>query len=151
MAQSEVKEKVKTKIVKEKNLERAWFLIDVKDKVLGRIASEIATVLMGKNKPSWQPQSDTGDNVVIINAAKVAVTGRKEEQKKYYRYSGYPGGLKVETLKALRERKPEDIIYHAVAGMLPKNKLGRAMIKKLYVYPGEKHQHNAQNPQKLGD
>ena len=109
----------------------------------------MAILLMGKNKPTWQPNLDTGDNVIITNAAKISVTGRKEGQKKYFRYSGYPGGLKSQTLDKLRAEKPEDIIYHAVSGMLPKNRLGAAMLKKLFVYPGENHHHEAQKPQKL--
>lgn len=147
MIETPVKEKKKAKT--QKLEERAWYLIDVKNRVLGRIATRVAIVLMGKNKPTWQPNLDTGDNVVIINAAKISVSGRKEEQKKYYRYSGYPGGLRVETLKKLRERKPEDIIYHAVSGMLPKSRLGRAMLKKLFVYPQDSHPHEAQSPQNL--
>src|SRR4030067_2195752 len=103
--------------------ERNWYLVDVKNKVLGRVATRVATFLMGKNKLTWQPNLDTGDNVVIINAAKIAVTGRKESQKKYFRYSGYPGGLKSQTLDKLRATRPEDIIYHAVRGMLPKTPL----------------------------
>ena len=144
----QVKEKVKKQDSQPKS-EAVWYLVDARDKVLGRMATKIATVLMGKHKPAWQPYLDMGDSVIIINAAKVAVTGRKEEQKKYYRYSGYPGGLKTETLKDLRERKPTDIIYHAVKGMLPKTRLGAAMIKKLFVYPGEKHHHEAQKPKVL--
>ena len=128
---------------------KTWYLIDAKDKILGRLSSQVAKILMGKHKPTWQPHIDMGDNVIIINAAKVAVTGRKEEQKLYYRYSGYPGGLKTENLATLRQRKPEAIIYHAIKGMLPKNRLGAAMLKKLYVYPGEDHPHDAQKPQEL--
>ena len=128
---------------------KTWYLIDAKDKILGRLSSQVAKILMGKHKPTWQPHIDMGDNVIIINAAKVAVTGRKEEQKLYYRYSGYPGGLKTENLAALRQRKPEAIVYHAIKGMLPKNRLGAAMLKKLYVYPGEDHPHDAQKPQEL--
>src|SRR3989344_7699272 len=129
--------------------ERNWYLVDVNNKVLGRMATRVAILLMGKNKPTWQPNLDTGDNVIITNAAKISVTGRKEGQKKYFRYSGYPGGLKSQTLDKLRAEKPEDIIYHAVSGMLPKNRLGAAMLKKLFVYPGENHHHEAQKPQKL--
>ena len=142
--------KVQTKQKQPKYLpSKTWYLVDVKNKILGRLSSQVAKILMGKHKPTWQPHIDTGDNVIIINAAKVAVTGRKEEQKLYYRYSGYPGGLKTENLAALRQRKPEAIIYHAIKGMLPKNRLGAAMIKKLYVYPGEDHPHDAQKPQEL--
>ena len=144
MVTTEVREK---KITKTKEPEeRNWYLVDVKNKVLGRVATRVATFLMGKNKLTWQPNLDTGDNVVIINAAKIAVTGRKESQKKYFRYSGYPGGLKSQTLDKLRATRPEDIIYHAVRGMLPKNRLGAAMLKKLFVYPGETHPHEAQKP-----
>ena len=132
-----------------KQSERSWYLVDAKDQILGRVAAKVATILMGKHKITWQPHQDAGDIVVITNAAKVAVSGRKEEQKIYYRYSGYPGGLRTENLKSLRERKPQDIIYHAVEGMLPRNRLGRAMIKKLYVYLGEDHPHEAQSPIKL--
>lgn len=139
--------------LKEKNTEtkaeRIWYIVNAKGKVLGRLATRIAIILMGKNKPLWQPYLDMGDNVVVINAAKIATTGRKEEQKKYFRYSGYPGGLRVETLGDLRKRKPEDIISHAVSGMLPKNRLGAAMIKKLFVYPGDTHPHEAQKPREL--
>src|SRR4030066_912547 len=147
MVTTEVREK---KITKTKEPEeRNWYLVDVKNKVLGRVATRVATFLMGKNKLTWQPNLDTGDNVVIINAAKIAVTGRKEGQKKYFRYSGYPGGLKSQTLDKLRTEKPEDIVYHAVGGMLPKNRLGAAMLKKLFVCPGENHHHEAKRPQKL--
>ena len=138
---------------KEKNVEakaeRGWYIVNAKGKVLGRLATRIAVILMGKNKPSWQPHQDTGDNVIVTNATKIAITGRKEEQKQYFRYSGYPGGLRTETLADLRKRKPEDIIRHAVSGMLPKNRLGSAMIKKLFVYPGEDHPHEAQKPREL--
>jgi large subunit ribosomal protein L13 len=139
--------------LKEKNAEtkaeRIWYTVNAKGKVLGRLATRIAIILMGKNKPLWQPHLDVGDNVIVINAAKIATTGRKEEQKKYFRYSGYPGGLRVETLGDLRKRKPEDIIRHAVSGMLPKNRLGAAMIKKLFVYPDDTHPHEAQKPREL--
>lgn len=128
---------------------KQWFLINAKDKVIGRLASKIATILLGKNKVSYLPYKDSGDYVVVINAAKVASTGKKEEKKNYYRYSGYPGGLKTETLKTLRVRKPEMIIEHSVSGMLPKTRLGKAILKKLYVYPGEKHPHEAQKVEEL--
>lgn len=125
---------------------RQWYFVDAKGKILGRLATRIATVLMGKHKPTWLPYLDRGDNVIVINSAKVEVTGRKEENKKYYRYSGYPGGLKVETMDKVREKNPNLLISHAVKGMMPKSRLGKAMIKKLYVYPGEKHPHDAQKP-----
>lgn len=142
--------KVETNKKTEKRKEqRNWYLIDVEGRVLGRLATRIAKILMGKDKPSWQPYLDGGDYVVVVNAKKVKVTGNKEEQKKYYRYSGYPGGLKVESLKHLRARKPQDIIYHAVKGMLPRTRLGAAMIKKLYIYADDKHPHKSQDPQNI--
>ena len=133
---------------KDKN-ERDWYLINAKNKVLGRLSTQIAKILMGKEKTEFVRYLDKGDNLVVINAAKIAVSGNKEEDKKYYRYSGYPSGLKVTNLATLREKRPEDIIYHSVSGMLPKNKLGKSMIKKLHVYPRENHPHEAQNPQEL--
>jgi len=145
-------EKSKGKILKKENKEiqkRRWFVIDAKGKIIGRLATKIAKLLLGKGKVSYLPYKDSGDYVVVLNAAKVAVTGRKELNKKYYRYSGYPGGLKEKTLKTLREEKPEEIIRHAVAGMLPKTKLGKQVIKKLYIYPGEKHPHDAQKVEPL--
>lgn len=126
-----------------------WYLIDAKNKIVGRLSTKVAKLLMGKDKIGFLKYMDKGDAVVVINASEVAVTGNKESDKKYYRYSGYPGGLKETTLEKLRKRKPEYIIYHAVAGMLPKNKLGKSMIKKLYIYPKEEHPHEAQRPQEL--
>ncbi len=134
----------KKKISKKPEVVKRWFIIDAKGKVIGRLSSTIATLLLGKNKVSYLPYKDSGDYVVVVNAAKISSTGRKEERKFYYRYSGYPGGLKTESLKTLRVRKPEMILEHAVSGMLPKNRLGKAVIKKLYIYPGEKHPHQAQ-------
>ena len=132
-----------------KNTQKTWYLIDAKGKILGRLSTEIAKILMGKDKAGFVRYLDSGDNVVVINASKIAVSGNKEVAKKYYRYSGYPSGLKVTNLENLRERKPQDIIYHAVSGMLPKNRLGRSMIKKLYVYPRGEHPHEAQTPKEL--
>lgn len=128
---------------------KKWFVIDAKGMVIGRLSTKIATLLLGKNKASYLPYKDSGDYVVVVNAAKVASTGKKEDRKFYYRYSGYPGGLKTENLKTLRVRRPELIIEHAVSGMLPKTKLGKAVIKKLYVYPGEKHPHEAQKVEEI--
>lgn len=145
MAEVQTKKKIETKHTAR---DRKWFLVDASGQILGRLSTRIATLLMGKNKIDWQPYLDTGDYVIVINAKEIEVTGAKEENKNYYRYSGYPGGLKVENLKSLRKRKPEDIIYHAVKGMLPKTRLGRAMIKKFYVYPGSSHGHEAQKPVK---
>ncbi len=122
-----------------KNIQRNWHLIDAKDKTLGRLAVEVAKLLRGKNKINFVPYLDQGDYVVLINAALVKVTGKKENQKIYYRHSGYPGGLKSETLGKLRVRRPEEILRHAVVGMLPKGSLGRSMITKLYIFKGEKH------------
>ncbi|MEX0622222.1 MAG: 50S ribosomal protein L13 [Candidatus Woykebacteria bacterium] len=148
MVQATQETKIK-KEAKSKTVERDWLLIDAKNKVLGRLSTRIAIFLMGKHKPNWQPYLDVGDNVIVLNAAKVSVTGKKGKQKEYFRYSGYPGGLKRETFEKLQNRKPEEIIRHAVAGMLPKNKLGAAMIKKLFIYPREAHPHEAQKPKEL--
>lgn len=130
-------------------MEKKWYIIDADGKILGRLATRIATILRGKQKPEFTPNVDMGDYVICINASKVKVTGRKETQKIYTRYTGYPGGLKKTTLKEMRAKKPEEIIYHAVKGMLPKGPLGRKIIKKLKVYPESKHPHKAQNPVEL--
>ena len=130
-------------------VERKWYVVDAEGKNLGRLASEIAKVLRGKNKPIYTSFVDTGDYVIVINADKIAVTGKKLDQKKYYHHTGYIGGLKEITLKRLLETKPEAVITHAVKGMLPKNTLGRNMIKKLHVYAGSKHNHAAQKPEVL--
>ena len=138
----------KTYSAREKDIQRAWHLIDVSDKVLGRAASQIAILLKGKHKPTYTPSIDTGDHVVVINAAKVKVTGTKEENKKYYRHprAGFPGALKTTTLRDLRQRHPEDVIVNAVRRMMPRNALGRQMMTKLKVYPGAEHPHVAQKP-----
>lgn len=128
-----------TNSVSAKDIKRNWKLIDAKDKILGKVAVEAATMLMGKNKPSYVPYLDMGDFVVVINAASVQVTGKKSSQKTYARHSGYPGGLKVETLSKLKERRPQEVIRHAVWGMVPKGKLGRQMIKKLHIFSGSTH------------
>lgn len=122
-------------------VKRAWHLIDLKDKTLGRTASEIAQLLMGKAKPYFVRNMDCGDYVVIVNAKEVAVTGNKEELKQYYNYSGYPGGLRVRTLREMRARKPEEIITHAVKGMLPQNKLRDLMLTRLFVFAGPEHKY----------
>lgn len=122
-----------------KEIKRNWQLIDAKNQILGKVSANIATMLSGKNKPNFVPYLDMGDNVVVINAAKVKVTGKKELQKKYVRHSGYPGGLTVRTLATVREERPEELITHAVKGMIPKTKLGRQMIKKLHVFAGSDH------------
>jgi len=140
---------MRTAVAKKQDIERKWYLIDASDKTLGRLASKVAKILMGKNKSVWTPNVDTGDFVVIVNASKVKVTGRKLDDKTYYRHSGYLGGLKKETLRSLMDRKPETVVTLAVRGMLPKTKLGRQMIKKLKVYRGGEHPHKAQNPEQI--
>ncbi len=131
------------------DVKRHWYLVDAEGKTLGRLASEIAKILRGKHKPIYTPHVDCGDFVIVVNAEKVRVTGRKEEQKNYYRHSGYPGGLKVVPLWKMRNTHPERIIEHAVRGMLPKGPLGRRMLRKLKVYAGPEHPHAAQKPEKL--
>lgn len=138
---------MKSYIAKPAEVERKWYVIDAEDKTLGKIASEVASILRGKKKPIYTPHVDTGDYVIVINAEKVRVTGKKEEQKIYKSHSGYPGGLKETTLRELRAKKLEEIIRHAVKGMMPKGKLGRQMFKKLKVYAGPEHPHTAQNPE----
>ena len=130
-------------------IERKWYVVDAADKTLGRLAAEVATVLRGKNKPIYTPHVDTGDYVIIINAEKIKVTGNKLNDKVYYHHTGYAGGLKQITLKELLAKKPEGVIAHAVKGMLPKNALGRAMFKKLFIYAGPEHKHAAQKPEVL--
>jgi|TARA_B100000678_G_scaffold100335_1_gene83751 large subunit ribosomal protein L13 len=126
-----------------------WYLVDATDKVLGRLATQIATRLRGKHKPEYTPHVDTGDHIVIVNAAKIRVTGDKINQKKYYRHTGYPGGIKETVLSDELENNPERVIERAVKGMLPKNSLGRAMFRKLRVYAGPDHSHQAQQPKAL--
>lgn len=138
-----------TQSPKLKQIEREWLLIDAKNQILGRLSSEISGLLSGKDKVYYSPNLDCGDFVVVINAKEIKVNGDKEKQKKYYRYSGYPGGLKETTLGKLRKERPEEIIKHAVAGMLPKTKLGKEIIKKLHLYSGSEHPHNAQKPRKV--
>jgi len=137
---------LKTYAVKASEIERRWWLVDASDQTLGRLATRVATLLEGKHKPTYSPHLDTGDHVVVVNAAKVRVTGNKLEQKTYYRHSNYPGGLKEESLARLLARRPELVIERAVKGMLPQNRLGRAMFKKLKVYGGPEHPHAAQQP-----
>ena len=140
---------VKEEILKPEILDKRWYVIDATDQRLGRLASEVANILRGKNKPIYTPHMDTGDFVIVINAEKVVVTGRKSSQKLYRRHSGRPGGMKVETFEKLQKRIPERIIEKAVKGMLPKNALGRQLFTKLKVYPGPNHPHEAQKPQEL--
>ena len=130
-------------------IERKWYVVDATDKTLGRLSSQIASVLRGQNKPTYTPSMDTGDFVIVINADKIKVTGKKMDQKIYYRHSDYVGGMKEATLKEMMAKKPEDVIKLAVKGMLPKGPLGRQMIKKLHVYAGAEHAHAAQKPEVL--
>jgi large subunit ribosomal protein L13 len=139
----------KTYLPPQDSLERTWYVVDATDQRLGRLASEIAKVLRGKNKPEFTPSMDTGDFVIVVNAEKIAVTGKKREQKVYRRHSGRPGGMKLESFAKLQSRLPERIIEHAVKGMLPKNTLGRKLFTKLKVYAGPDHPHEAQKPQTL--
>ncbi|PLX69197.1 MAG: 50S ribosomal protein L13 [Denitrovibrio sp.] len=140
---------MKTYWAKPDEIEQKWFLVDADNKILGRLASEVAVRLMGKHKPTYTPSIDTGDFIVVVNAEKFAVTGAKMEDKKYYRHSGYLGGIKERTLKEQLEKKPEEVIRMAVRRMLPKTKMGRAMLKKLKIYTGSEHPHAAQSPEVL--
>jgi large subunit ribosomal protein L13 len=139
----------KTYSPKPGDINRVWHVVDATDLPLGRLASEVASILRGKHKPTYAPHVDGGDFVIVVNAEKVAVTSNKSQTKIYYRHSGFPGGIKAETFENLRERRPEAIIERAVTGMLPKNKLGRQMARKLKVYAGPDHPHVAQGPQTL--
>ena len=130
-------------------IERKWYVIDAQGQTLGRLSSEIAKILRGKNKPTYTPFIDTGDNVIVVNAEKIKVTGKKMDQKIYYKHSDYPGGMRETTLKEMLEKKPTDVITLAVKGMLPKGPLGRTMIEKLHVYAGAEHPHAAQKPEAL--
>lgn len=138
---------MKSYIAKPQEVEHKWYVIDAEGKTLGKLASEATSILRGKKKPIYTPHVDCGDYVIVVNAEKVHVTGKKETDKIYKSYSGYPGGLKEITLGEMREKKPEEIIRHAIKGMMPKGKLGRQMYKKLKVYAGSEHPHAAQNPE----
>ena len=141
--------KMKSFIAKPKEIERKWYVVDAEGKTLGRMAAEIAMVLRGKRKPIYTPHVDCGDYVIVINAEKVEVTGKKRKEKIYKRHTGYPGGLRETTFEKLQAKKPEEIIRHAVKGMLPDGRLGRQMFKKLKVYAGPEHNHAAQKPEEL--
>ena len=140
---------MKTYLTPVKEIERKWFVVDAESQVLGRIASEIATRLRGKHKPTYSTFMDNGDYIVVVNAEKVRLTGKKLTDKVYYHHTGYIGGIKGITAEELLEKKPTDLIFKAVKGMLPKNSLGRAQLKKLKVYAGVEHPHEAQQPEKL--
>ena len=138
---------MKTFVAKEHEIEKKWFLVDAEDRILGRLATQIATRLRGKHKPIFTPHADTGDFVVVINADKVSLTGNKWDNKMYYRHTGYMGGIKQISARKLMEKKPDQVLYMAVKRMLPKNSLGRRQLKKLKIYAGSEHPHTAQNPQ----
>ncbi|HHY29841.1 MAG TPA: 50S ribosomal protein L13 [Syntrophaceticus sp.] len=138
---------MRTYMAKPDEVQRKWYLIDAEDKTLGRLATEVARILRGKHKPTFTPHIDTGDHVIVVNAEKVKVTGNKFKDKQYYRHTGYPGGLKVINFAALISKKPEQVIEKAVWGMIPHNRLGRSVIKKLRVYRGPNHPHAAQSPE----
>ncbi|MCL6495260.1 MAG: 50S ribosomal protein L13 [Ignavibacterium sp.] len=138
-----------TKFIKSEDADKKWYLVDAKDQVLGRLASQIAKIIRGKNKPTFTPNMDTGDFVVVINADKVKLTGKRPELKQYIRHSGYPGGQKITSVREVKQNKPEFLVENAVKGMLPKNRLGRKLIKKLKVYTGEAHPHSAQKPEPI--
>lgn len=140
---------MKTEVAKLENVKREWYLVDAQDMVLGRLATQVANILRGKNKAIYTPSVDTGDFVIVVNADKIALTGRKLADKTYYNHSGFPGGLKEISAGKLLEKKPEELIKRAVKGMLPKNKLSRHMLKKLKIYVGATHPHDAQQPKVL--
>lgn len=131
------------------NIQRKWYVVDAEGMVLGRLATQVASILRGKHKPTYTPHVDTGDYVIILNADKVVLTGNKLDQKIYYRHTGYPGGLRETTARNMIAKKPEFVVQEAIRGMLPHNSLGRAMIKKLKVYAGATHEHQAQQPEEL--
>lgn len=141
--------RLKTITPKLADIEHKWYVVDANGKVLGRLASKVAQILRGKHKPTYTPHLDVGDHVIVINAEKVRVTGKKGEQKHYYRHTGYPGGLRSNSLNKLIDAKPVWVVEHAIKGMLPHNRLGRKMYKKLKVYMGDVHPHDAQNPEIL--
>jgi large subunit ribosomal protein L13 len=140
---------MKSFVAKKEDISRDWFVVDATDLVLGRLASEVARRLRGKHKTIFTPHVDTGDFIIVVNAEKVALTGRKMDQKMYHRHSGYPGGIRSVNARRLLDTHPERVLYNAVKGMLPKNRLGRQMLKKLKVYVGPEHPHEAQQPQPL--
>ena len=140
---------MKSFLAKKEDVQQRWFVVDATDKILGRLASKIAPVLMGKNKPTYTPHVDTGDFVIVLNAEKIRVTGKKQNTKEYDHYTHYPSGRKVVSFSKMMAEKPERVIEHAVKRMLPKSKLGRKMLKKLKVYRGPEHEHQAQKPEIL--
>lgn len=144
-----MKQEKMTSFIKPADADQKWFIVDAKGKVLGRLASKVARIIRGKDKAVFTPNMDTGDFVIVINAEEVVLTGKREAQKEYFHYSGYPGGLKKQSVKDVREKHPDRIVQMAVKGMLPKTKLGNKLIKKLKVYKGSDHPHSAQKPEIL--
>ena len=140
---------MKTHVVKAGDIRRDWYVLDAQDLVLGRVASQVAHILKGKHKPTYSPHLDTGDHVVVVNVEKLRVTGKKEEKKKYFTHSMYPGGMAWTSFRTMSENKPDRVLYLAVKGMLPRNRLGRAMMTKLKIYSGAEHPHAAQSPRAL--
>ena len=140
---------MKTYVAKPSDRDRQWLLVDASGKTLGRLATQLADLLRGKRKPEYTPHIDTGDFVIVVNAEKIAVTGNKRRDKRYYRHSGYPGGLRSRSLEEMLQRRPEEVIRHAVKGMLPRNRLARKQLTKLKVYAGPEHPHAAQQPQPM--
>ena len=140
---------MKTYMAKGETVERSWYVVDAEDMVLGRLSSQVAAILRGKHKPTYTPHVDTGDHVIIVNAAKVRLIGRKLDQKKYYHHTGYPGGLKETTYRRLLETKPEFAVYESIRRMMPKGPLGRQMLKKVRIYAGPTHNNAAQKPEPL--
>jgi len=140
---------MKTYIAKDKEIQKGWYIVDATDQILGRLATRVASILRGKDKVIFSPHQDTGDEVIVINASKIKVTGKKLAQKEYKRYSEYPGGLNIENLETVLKKRPDYVIRHAVHGMLPKTKLAAKMLKKLRVYADDKHPHASQNPKEL--
>lgn len=144
-----MKQEKLTKFIRTEDADRKWYLVDAKDQILGRLASQVARIIRGKNKAIFTPNMDTGDFVVVVNADKVKVTGKRETLKQYIRHSGYPGGQKITNIQDMLVKKPEFVVENAVKGMLPKNRLGKKLIKKLKVYAGENHPHSAQKPEPI--
>jgi large subunit ribosomal protein L13 len=144
-----VKQEKMTRFISTENASKSWYIVDAKDQVLGRLAAKVAKVIRGKLKPIFTPNADTGDFVIVINADKIQLTGKRPSQKTYFHYSGYPGGAKVQSFSNMINKNPQFVIEHAVKGMLPKNRLGKKLIKKLKVYSGDNHPHQAQKPELL--
>jgi len=144
-----VKQEKLTRFIKTEDADRKWFVVDAQDQVLGRLSAQVARVIRGKHKPIFTPNMDTGDFVIVINAEKIKMTGKRELQKTYFSHSGYPGGVRIRSFAEMIEKHPERVIHKAVKGMLPKNRLGRQLIKKLKVYAGDVHPHAAQKPEQL--